>query len=203
MSVTEQRQNRVREMLQRRLASVSVVVESVHRRHNVSAILRSAEAFGVHDIHMVTGGFRPSKGAARGSERWLQFHRHAEITTCVQTLKDDGFQLFVADFEEGAWTPDTVPVDSPIAVLMGAELTGVSDVAKELADGIVTIPMPGLTSSLNVSAAAAILLHRVTTRRRAVVGGGDLPKERQEHFFQNWLERESISRAGMLARVRR
>ena len=53
-------------MLAGRLGSVVVILEAVHRRHNASAILRSCECFGVHEVHLVTKGFKPSKGAARG-----------------------------------------------------------------------------------------------------------------------------------------
>ena len=85
---------------------------------------------------------------------------------------------------------------------MGAELTGVSDEARALADGAVCVPMHGLTESLNVSVAAACILQRVTERRRNVTGGGDLPKERQNRFFDQWYEWEAELRQGMIARSR-
>ena len=65
--IREARRQRVKQMLARRLSGVVVVAEAVRRRHNTSAILRSCEAFGVHEVHLVTGTFRPSKGAARGA----------------------------------------------------------------------------------------------------------------------------------------
>ena len=92
-----------------------------------------------------------------------------------------GFRVFVADLmEDEAFSPDTVPIDEPIAILMGAELTGVSDQARALADGAVCVPMHGLTESLNVSVAAACILQRVTERRRIENGGGDLPLRRDK-----------------------
>jgi tRNA (guanosine-2'-O-)-methyltransferase len=189
-------------MLTRRLGTVVVVLEAVHRRHNASAILRSCECFGVHEVHLVTHGFEPSKGAARGSERWLDV-RHWESTESVVTaLHERGFKIFLADLMDGAHSPDTVPVDGPIAILMGAELTGVSDEARALADGAICIPMQGLTESLNVSVAAACILQRVTERRRLVTGGGDLSAERQATFHAEWEVRELAAGQGMIARSR-
>ncbi len=201
MTITQARQTRVRQALAQRLGSVVVVVEAVHRRHNVSAILRSAEAFGVHEIHMVTGTFRPSKGAARGAERWLEITRYGALEPCVAGLRERGFRFLVADFGPDAVTPDEAPIDTPLAILFGAELAGVSDAARALADGRVCIPTVGLTTSLNVSAAAAIVLGRLTHRRRALVGA-DLSADRQRAFFDAWLTRESESRTGMRARMR-
>ena len=155
------------------------VLEAVNRRHNSSAILRSAECFGCHEVHMVTGRFKPAKGAARGSERWLELHRHQDLADCARALKQRGFSIYVADLSLDAMDPEQVPVDSPLAVVFGSELEGVSDEARSVADGLITVPMQGLTESLNVSVAAACILQRLTARRRAFLGGGDLELPRQ------------------------
>lgn len=196
------RQQRLEDALRRRLSSVVVVVEAVRRRHNTSAILRSAEAFGVHEVHLVTDDFRPARGAARGAERWLELHRHHHLAPCVAGLRARGFRIVVADFTEDAWTPDSVPLDAPLAVLFGSELTGVSDEARALADGTVLVPMRGLTASLNVSVAAACILHRVTERKRETIDGeGDLEPERLEAFRRSWIDREELTDRGLTARV--
>ena len=189
-------------MLSERLGSVVVVLEAVHRRHNASAIIRSCECFGVHEVHLITSGFRPSKGAARGSERWVEVNCSDSTEAVINSLRERGFKIFVADLEEAAHSPDTIPLDEPVAILMGAELTGVSDRARELADGTICVPMRGLTESLNVSVAAACILQRVTERKRGTIGDGDLSVERQQAFFEDWQARELESKQGMLARSR-
>lgn len=202
-AVSPERQARIQEMLSERLGSVCVIAEAIHRRHNTSAILRSCEAFGVHEVHLITGQFRTSRGAARGAERWLDLHRWETIEECVTQLKARGYRIFVGDLAADAHTPETLPVDGPVAILFGNELNGVSDEARALADGSVIVPMRGLMESLNVSVAAACVLQRVTERRRARVGGGDLPAERQESFFTAWLAREELAKRGVIARVGR
>ena len=201
MSMAHARRARIEHALSQRMGSVVAVMEAIHRRHNASAIIRSCEAFGVHECHMVTGRFRPSKGASRGAERWLDLHRHVELGPCVAQLRERGFKIYVADLAEDAHTPDTGPVEGPLAVIFGAELVGLSDEARALADGAIQVPMRGLTESLNVAAAAACTLFRVAERRRAEVGGGDLSTAVQAEFLSRWVAREEASRRGMAARV--
>lgn len=201
MSLSERRRERVERVLGHRLGSMVVVLEAIRRRHNTSAILRSAEAFGLHEVHLITGDFRPSKGAARGAERWLEIHRHGTTTEALQGLKARGFQIWVADPKDGASEPFTVPVDRPLAVLFGSELSGVSDEARGLADGVLAVPMRGLTESLNVSAAAAMIIYALAERRRALMGGGDLEPERRDAFYQRWLAAQVEAEIGLRAQV--
>ena len=198
--VTPGRRARVEAMLARRLGSVVAVAESVRRRHNASAILRTCEAFGVHEVHLVTAGFRPSPGAARGAERWVNRRRFDTTTASLTELKARGFKIYVADLLPGALTPETVPVDGPVAIVFGSEVRGVSDEARALADGAVMIPMVGLTGSLNVSVSAAILLRTITDRRRALTGP-DLSAEEQAAFFDRWLHAETRAEYGRRARA--
>ncbi len=200
IAVNPDRIERVRVALSRRVGSVVAVCEAVRRRHNVSAILRSCEAFGVHEVHLVTQGFRPSPGAARGAERWVWRRRFDTVDESVSTLRARGFRIFVADLDEAAFTPETVPVDRPLAVVFGSEVRGVSDEARALADGAIRVPMLGLTESLNVSVSAAIVLRALADRRRALAGN-DLDPAEQERFVANWLAAEERAMLGLLART--
>ena len=75
---------------------------------------------------------------------------------------DTGIQYLRGRPHGEVHSPDSLPIDGNVAILMGAELTGVSDRARELADGAICVPMHGLTESLNVSVAAACILQRLT-----------------------------------------
>jgi tRNA (guanosine-2'-O-)-methyltransferase len=195
------RRARVEAALAHRLESVVVVAEAIYRRHNTSAILRSAEAFGVHEVHLVTDAFRAARGAARGAERWVDVHLADDVDACLDALVARGFRVVVADLAADAHTPDSLPVDRPLAIVFGAELSGVSARARARADAAVMVPMRGMTESLNVSAAAAVVLHRVTERRRALVGPGDLDSARRAAFLAAWEAEEREARAGQAARA--
>jgi tRNA (guanosine-2'-O-)-methyltransferase len=197
----ERRAGRVRAALAQRIGSVVAVVEAVHRRHNTSAILRSCEAFGVHEVHLISNDFRPAKGAARGSERWVDLRVHATTASSLSDLKARGFAIYVADLGVDAFTPDDVPLDRPLAVVFGGEVAGISDQARALADGVITVPMRGLTESLNVASAATCALYRLAERRRALLSGaGDLDPAREQAFYDAWQAEEQAARAGMDAR---
>ncbi len=197
--VNADRVARISAALDRRVGGVVAVCEAVRRRHNVSAILRSCEAFGVHEVHLVTQGFRPAPGAARGAERWVYRRRFDHVADSVADLRARGFRIFVADLAEPSYTPETVPVDQPLALVFGSEVRGVSDTARSLADGTLRVPMVGLTESLNVSVSAAIALRAVAERRRAV--GGGLDEAEKARFLAEWLASEDRAAAGFRART--
>jgi tRNA (guanosine-2'-O-)-methyltransferase len=177
-------------LLDQRLPDVVACAEAVNRRHNTSAILRSAEAFGVHEAHLVAGNFKPSAGAAKGAERWLELHFHRTVEELTAALKPRGFRLFIADFVDGAVAPEEVPVDRPVALLFGSELRGVSPAARAVADGAVRIPTVGVTQSLNVSAAASIVLHAVCRRAREA-GPVGVRGPAREAFLERFIRREA------------
>jgi len=197
---SDRRRQRMTDVLARRLVTVHCVVESLHHRHNISAILRTCDALGIHHVHLVAGRrFKVSKGTARGAERWLQLHRHETPDEAIADLRTRGLRIFVADLADDAVTPEQVPIDGPLALWFGAELVGVSDEASAAADGVITLPMYGFAQSLNVSVAAALALRPVAERIRHA-GGGGMPQAEQAHLLEQWLERDEALRQGIAHR---
>lgn len=196
-----ERQQRIERMLGQRLQSLTIVAEGLYLRHNVSAIMRSAEAFGIHDVHLITDAAQAHSGAARGAERWVELHRHLDTESCLASLKKEGFRVVVADLQPGALTPEEIPVEGKLALFMGTELGGVSERARQMADDFVRIPMRGLTQSLNVSVAAACLLFRLSERKRAHIGGGDLSAHRQKLFLEHCIRRDLKARVSLKKRM--
>lgn len=188
--VTNRRLERMAHAVNHRLSDLTIVAEGTHLRHNLSAMIRSAESFGVANVHLISSEKRKMSGAAKGAERWVELSIFETTEQCFDELKKQGFQIFVADLQDDSYTPETVPIDQPVAIVMGTELVGVSDTAKSLADGSVMVPMYGLTQSLNVSVASACLLQRLSTRMREQ-GVGDLSDNDKEGLLQSWLDREA------------
>jgi tRNA (guanosine-2'-O-)-methyltransferase len=181
---------RMQVVLDQRLSLVHCAAEAVYSRHNVSAILRSCDAFGLQHVHLVGGNFTATRGASRGAERWLTVHRHETADRAIDMLRARGVRLFVADFAEDALTPEELPLDEPICVWMGAELAGVSPVARAAADGVVKVPMRGFSQSLNVSVAAAVTLRPLTERARTLGAAALLPAEERQALLRSWVERD-------------
>jgi len=181
--------------LAQRLSWVRCAMESIHHRHNTSAILRSADSFGVMDVHLVPGKLQPSKGPSRGVKRWLNIHDHSTTKEAIEHIKSLGYSLWVADFSSPPISPEEMPLDSPVCIWFGAEFEGVSAEARAAADGVVTIPMRGFSQSLNVSVASALILRAVCERARELHGEQALlsPAVR-DALWKQWREREEAKR---------
>jgi tRNA (guanosine-2'-O-)-methyltransferase len=197
----ERRVGRMREVLGRRLAHVHCAVEAVYHRHNVSAILRTCDALGVHVVHLVAASeVRVSRGPARGAERWLDVRHHADAASALAALRAEGVGVWVADLAERSVPPEAVPLDRPVCLWFGAELVGVSDVARAAADGVVTIPMLGMAQSLNVSVAAALALRAVADRARARGRPAHLPDDVVAQTLAGWIARDEAVAERIVAR---
>ena len=199
-TISSSRLQRMSTVAENRLDGLTMVAEGTHLRHNLSAIIRSAESFGVSKVHLISTGKQKSSGAAKGSERWVELKIHTNAEQCMTELKNQGYKVFVADFQEDSFTPETLPIDQKVAIVMGTELAGISEKTKELADGSVMIPMFGFTQSLNVSVASACLLQRIATRMREQEVGL-MSETNRQCLLDFWVEREATERNYRLNRT--
>ncbi|MCA9576814.1 MAG: RNA methyltransferase [Sandaracinaceae bacterium] len=177
--VTPARLVRIEAAARGRTLSVIPVLDGLSDPHNASAILRSAEAFGVQAVHLVPGpyGFRAARSVEKGSSRWLDLHLHVDAASCADAVRAAGYSLFVAVMD-GAETPEAlgerVARGERIAVVMGNEREGVSEAMRTRATGTYRVPMDGFVESLNVSVAAATTLYTVTRRAQRTVDEADV-----------------------------
>lgn len=171
--LTEERLARIEAILAGRSRAVIPVLDGVDDPHNVAAILRSAEAFGTQEVHLIDHGerFMASQRVTQGTDRWLDLVRHPSADTCVDSLRARGYAVYVATMD-GQLTPEDLARIPQVAIVFGNEHAGVSRALAEAADGHYTIPMRGFAQSLNVSVATAITLYGATRPR-----AGDLAPE--------------------------
>lgn len=199
--ISERRRDRMEAVVDRRLSRVRCAVEAVHHRHNVSAILRTCDALGVHHVHLVgVRRLKVSPGAARGAERWLALHHHDDAEDAIAAIQGAGFRIHVADLEDDPVPPEEVPVDVPVCLWFGAEALGVSEVARAAAHGVVTLPMHGFAQSLNVSVAAALALRPVAEAARRLGAPALLSTAERDRTLQRWIQREHALREGIALR---
>ena len=160
---------RLRTVLSRRQPDLTVLMERVNKPHNFAAILRNCDAVGVMEAHVVPPkhglDFHPA--AAGGTRKWIDVTTHPSVEPAVALLKARGFRILAAHPSESATDFRAVDYTRPTALLMGAELYGVSDTGLDLADEHLTIPMMGMVHSLNVSVATALLLYEAQKQRFA------------------------------------
>lgn len=187
--------------LARRTRHLTVLLEAVDQGHNQAAILRSAEAFGLTEVHVVPGKhpFRPSRRVTQGAHKWLQVCFHPDLEAAATALRAAGYRLWATWLDPAAVPLEEVPLEEPVAFLFGNELEGVSGAARSLADGLFRIPTVGFVQSLNVSVAAAITLHHAAARARRRLGPAyGLPPAARREVLRRWL-RDHSARARALA----
>jgi tRNA (guanosine-2'-O-)-methyltransferase len=167
--MTPHRLERLREVLARRQPDLTVLMDGVHKRHNVSAVIRSCDAVGVLDAHAVWPGprLRPHASLAGGSGRWVHVVTHADMAAAIAHLRDAGLQIVAAHQGERSRDYRELDYTRPTAFVLGAERDGVGERGRALADVHALIPMQGMVSSLNVSVAAALFLFEAQRQRLA------------------------------------
>jgi len=189
--MTDRRRQRVDSVLAQRQPDLTVLAERLHKPRNFSAIVRTCDAVGINEVHAVPGGDGLSIHwkTSQGAEKWVRVRRHASLAEACAHLRGSGFQLVAAHLDEAAMDYRDVDYTVPTALLVGTELFGVSPAGLAQSDLQVTIPMKGMTQSLNVSVACAIVLYEAMRQRdaaglygrRALDGG-----LREEQRFE-WL----------------
>ncbi len=168
--MTLRRFNKIRACLDKRQPDLTVITDNVHKPHNVSAIMRTCDAVGVHEFHVSMlddDAFRARSGIAMGSDKWLDLHLYDEVSQPIEQLQQRGFKVVAVHKSPRSSDFREVNFCQPTAVLFGAELYGVSEQAASLADHHVSIPMLGMVESYNVSVAAAIVLLEAQRQRQA------------------------------------
>lgn len=181
--VTELRRERLSQVLDQRLASVTVVMDAPHDPHNGAAVMRSCDAFGVGRIHVVERHepFAASSAVAKGSERWVDVIAHSSAREAVEAVSGDGFTL-VGTHPAGDLLPAALADVPRLALVMGNEHDGISEELSQACDTYVRVPMRGFVESLNVSVTAAVLLSSATAGR-----SGDLEPLARRRLYARWL----------------
>jgi rRNA methylases len=166
--MSPERYARICEMLATRQPDLTVCLEQVHKPHNVSAIIRTADAVGVHQVHAVwpTTRMRTLVSSAAGSNSWVSVKTHPTIGDAVGHLKAQGMQILATNLSAHAVDFREVDYTRPTCVLLGQEKTGITEEALALADQDIVIPMIGMVQSLNVSVASALILYEAQRQRQ-------------------------------------
>ncbi len=165
---------RLESVLDSRTSSLTVVLDQVKNSHNISAVLRSADAFGLSRVHLVGESFHYSPSISQGTERWMQLSKHADPEEAIAHLKSEGFKIVVLQPEahsereqKQAFPVSMLPFEEKLALVFGNEGLGVNDKFSNAADIHAFIPMSGFVESLNISVACAICLFSSTITKAA------------------------------------
>ena len=179
---TAEKLNRFDTVINKRTDKVRFVFENPTNVNNVWAALRSLDSFGIQfadiilpDIDRPESSFaqkkRSTMNTAVGSQQWLTLYEHSNTTTCLTSLRNQGYKLFatdltakskllrhlVRDLQSEERINKTASSPQRIAIVMGNEEQGISQETRQVVDGCFYIPMHGFAESLNLSIATAVI----------------------------------------------
>lgn len=191
---TERRRARLLEVLSHRQPDLTLVLANIHDPHNVSAIYRSCDAFGVSRVNLYyTNTPFPVLGrkTSASARKWVESVRHKDSDALMASLRGQGMQVLAT-----SCTPTARPLREwdftrPTAVIMGNEHSGVEQDLLNVADGELYIPMYGMIQSFNVSVAAAIILSEAARQREAagMYGAPRMDAASLQAKMDEWLEK--------------
>lgn len=189
--ITDERKERFEEVLEKRTKHITLILEDLYQSRNISAVIRSADGFGLQELHIIEDNHKwtGTKSVSKGASSWLTLHKYKgkdPVTDCIENLKARGFRIVATSPHKSGYTPESLPIDKSLAIVMGTELTGISDKLMSQVDDYVEIPMYGFSESFNVSVAASIVLNRVRTRIEEAGVNNGLSEEEKQKLRMIW-----------------
>ena len=188
--MAERRQKLVEEYYKNKIKDVEILVDNVWDPHNVAAISRTADGFGISKInlHYTYNKFpdveksgnsmtfrapqdskrqesfsmeRVGKKSSSSANKWIKFSKVDDLKKFVSAKKNEGFVFIGADFSKNSIDLTKFKFPKKCIVVLGAESDGLSDEVKKICDSFVFVPMVGMVESYNVSVVAGIVMYEV------------------------------------------
>lgn len=146
-----------------------IICDEIEDPHNLGAIVRTAEACGVHGIIIPKRRSASLNAtvakAASGALEYMPVARVTNIASTIDELKKRGVWVFGADMDGEDYTRSDF--DLPCAIVIGNEGSGIGALTAKKCDKIISLPMCGKINSLNASVAAGVLMYEVVRKRRS------------------------------------
>jgi tRNA (guanosine-2'-O-)-methyltransferase len=193
-TITPQRRARIERVLAWRQKDLTLALANIHDPHNVSAIYRSCDAFGVAEVHLYyTDTPFPALGrkSSASARKWVASIRHKTLDSLLDSLRTGGRRILATSCNAAALPLTDWDFTRPTAIVMGNEHRGVDRELAPHMDGELYIPMYGMIRSFNVSVAAAVILAEAS-RQRMLAGMYARPGYTEEEYAEKldaWLEK--------------
>lgn len=177
----------------------SLVLESLFDDFNQQAVIRTADCFGVQNIHVVSSPVmkqshnRVSKSITKNVLPFMSIHEHKTTKECVEALRASGHQIWATDLSPEAikfdpLTPDLV-IPEKLAIVFGREISGCSEEILKAADKRIFVPIFGYAESLNITVAASLVMQ--TLFAKCPEARGDLSDADKASLRAVWYDQLS------------
>lgn len=198
--LSEERMERIDQILDGRTYDIAPVVEGVINTGNVSAVMRTSEGLGFQSFHVIRNDapFKHSTRTTQGAQKWLDVHLWDTTPRCVDHLKAKGYTVVVTALTDTAVPLEDVDFTRKTALVFGNEAHGCSQTMLERADQTCILPSPGFVQSYNISVAAAMSLYAAFASRVRILGANgnlsqtDKERLRADFYFRSVRSAETI-----------
>jgi tRNA (guanosine-2'-O-)-methyltransferase len=169
--LTEDRQKKIAKVASARCFDISVVLESIYDRGNISAVMRTAEGLGFSNFHIIETfeKFKNANRVTQGADKWVESKKWKTSNDFISFAKKNKIRICVTSLD-AAKPIHEIDFSTPLALVLGNEKDGVSKEMLEAADERVIIPMPGFVQSFNISVAGALCLYQIYQDRLRRLG---------------------------------
>jgi len=192
LQMTPERNDRLTAVLNKRQPDLTLILENVFDPHNISAVMRTADAVGLQDIYILNHKIPPHKkwGAKSSSSaaKWLTIHQYTDADECFAAVRKRFDKIYTTHLSSDAVSLHQLDLTESVALVFGNEHSGVSEEIIAMADGNFIIPQVGIIKSLNISVACAVTLYEAF-RQKTNAGHYDQPKmdgEQLETLRTEW-----------------
>ena len=136
--VGEERQEKIKRVVEQRTYTVVPVLEGLYDRGNVSAVMRTAEALGYQAMHIIESSkrFKKANRVTQGADKWIDATRWDDTQSCIEHLRDKSYRIVVTHMSDTAKPIDEVSFTQPTAIFFGNEKEGISPELLAQADAI-------------------------------------------------------------------
>jgi tRNA (guanosine-2'-O-)-methyltransferase len=187
--ILSSRANAIWNVVKKRQNNLTLVLDNIHDPHNIAAILRTCDAIGIFEVFVILNEYpKIIKGGNRSSasaNKWVKVHLFTEPLECIKALSEKGYHLISTHLDSEAKSLFDINFNQKIAVVMGSEQKGVSNVLLNHSKENLIIPQTGMLESLNVSVATSIILYEALRQRTATgfLEDSFLTLEEQKELF--------------------
>lgn len=159
MPPTDERRGKMERVASLRTRHYTFVLEDLNDPHNISAVLRTCECFGIQEVHVIeeVRPFRVSRPIVKGATQWIDIVRWTSRRECLDHLRARGFRIAVAS-SKAEKSFHELDLEPSTAIYMGTEFAGPSEHIYGAADVVFKLPQHGFTESLNVSVCAGMIV---------------------------------------------
>jgi tRNA (guanosine-2'-O-)-methyltransferase len=165
---------RLGEVLENRTRYITLVLEDIYKSQNASATIRTCDALGIQDVHIIENHspFSLDGRVTMGSCQWATLKRYREsgadnTAACFAALRDQGYRIIATAPGPASCSLDGIGLESRCAFVFGNEEQGLSASAIDGADACLSLPMYGFTQSYNISVSVGIVLMHMAGRLRS------------------------------------